>query len=215
MDARIGLQRAAAGPTACNFRELRFLHSIAVASRTGNTNGLHWWQTKYLSVYSDDLAILIARTATFRSHLHLLKWLYDVDGHAGYRSRANASGLLDRRYRSLGDRTSVRFANGRSLEGSREFIQGGPNPTADYTGAFQAAAEAGHLHVGKHLLLQDTVDQKAIEKAYRKAFNNGHSLVLERFLSKDQELEHQCWINRAMKRDIALTTIKWFMEEHQ
>lgn len=62
----------------------------------------------------------------------------------------------------------------------------------------------------KHQLLQDPVDHKDIENAYRKAFNNGQLLVLAWLLTMDHDLVHQCWMTRAdMKQDIALPMLKW------
>lgn len=69
-------------PELCrDFRESRFLYDVALAAQLGDTDLLHWRWTRHLLGYPEDVAILIARTAVFNGHVHVLQWLYDVDGH--------------------------------------------------------------------------------------------------------------------------------------
>lgn len=63
-----------------DFREARFLYGIMMASRAGNTDVLHWCAPSTCPTTPK----WSARSSTFaalKGYLHVLKWLYQEDGH--------------------------------------------------------------------------------------------------------------------------------------
>lgn len=63
------------------FREARFLGNIRTAAKAGLLNVLIWWRTKYMP-NGPDVAAIVLHNAAVNGHLHVIQWLFEVDGHA-------------------------------------------------------------------------------------------------------------------------------------
>lgn len=72
-----------------DFREARFLYNVRGAAREGQVDVLHWWRSQYLPG-GLDVASAIRQIAAYYDHLHVVQWLYQVDGQAPSLDRMQA-----------------------------------------------------------------------------------------------------------------------------
>lgn len=177
------------------FRESRFLYNIEIAARAGYTDVLNWWRTKYLP-NGPDVSGAIIRIAAYKGHMHVLRWLYEVDGHVRSIGRMKTPlicvlpeivhwvrehrrqvkldvWLEEAAYR--GDLEFIKWVKSQKL--SYEFVD------ATYT----SAAYGGNLEVFQHLIKEKPTEY--LDEIYGNAAEKGHKPIIEWMLSLQRELE--------------------------
>lgn len=174
------------------FHEACFLYNIEIAARAGDTNVLNWWSTKYLP-NGPDVAGTIIRIAAYKGHLHVLQWLYEVDGHVRSIGRMKTPLIC-----VLPEIVHWVRRNGKlsvwleeaAYRGDLEFIKWVKShklPYQIHDVTYNSAANDGHLEVLLYLMKEQPTEY--LEEIYGDAATNGHKPIIQWMFSLRREHE--------------------------
>lgn len=203
-----------------DFREARFLYNIRTAARDGNVAVLNWWRTKYLPD-GPDVTAAILHLAAYTDHLHVIQWLYEVDGQA--QSLERMARPLDLALPAIvhwiyEHETQVQMEiclEDAAYQGDLAFINWVQDQSYSYIltqRTIDAAAASGHLSVMQHLIrhLPDVV----MANACRNACANGH-LEIVKWISKNYCVDMTSIpIMDAVIENDHIHVVKWLVEQY-
>lgn len=154
------------------FREARFLYNIRGAAREGQVDVLHWWCSKYLTD-GPEAASAIRQIAAFYDHLHVIQWLYQVDGQAPSFDRMEAplrcelSQIVYWMHKHHPHVELEICVDEGARRGDLESIKWVQTQHDAYTFNIESAAAGGHLDATQYLV--DKVPDANMQHAYSNA----------------------------------------------